>query len=744
MKCHQHTLRLQPMDEPVETPPRVPDLGRFRLGEWSVRQAEGVLFTEDRSVHLEPRVMEVLACLAADPEGVVTKEELLAKVWGGSFVEEGALSQAIHGLRKALGDDARQPRYIQTIPKRGYRLLVPVEREREPREMPEPAQAPAARNPVAPVSHPLSGSRRSARLLQAAAGMVLALVLWMTWSHLEAQRRGSAARDGEGKPGIRIVVLPFEDVGKPEDPYFAAGLTEEITSNLTLLPSLQVIPGRNALNEKGVARPLEEIRKDLQADYVLQGRVMWRPGGRQVRVLPQLVRTLDDSIVLATPFEGEAHSPFKAQQEISRSVLSTLDVALTPEQSRGWGERSTESPDAYRAYVQGLVEKDQPFYSPPHLERAAESFEKAVEADPDFAEAWAELSQVHSYLAFNTDRSLKRREQARRAMEKAIDLAPDLVSTRLAQAYFSYRCQEDYGAALKQLSALAGMAPNRAEVFEMRGLLLRRTGHLPEAIEDLKRASALNPRTADLIWTIAETYGALRDYERADAYFERAIALAPDEPFNYEQRAHVRLAWTGNLQEARAILEDSPVLDSPQLQLAAVTFDLYERKFQQALTRVSAENQEKLSPADRIRLDVLRVLALERLGDHPAALALARKNLSTLELRVSQYSRHPLFRVYLALTLAQLDRGQEAVVQAEEAVRQSRHELFSSYRVVEVQAMVDATLGRHREAINLLDLLLRTSYRAPISAAGLRWDPVWDPLRSDSDFEKLARSRLVE
>jgi DNA-binding winged helix-turn-helix (wHTH) protein/TolB-like protein/Flp pilus assembly protein TadD len=723
------------MSEPVDPEFRVPELGRFRLGEWSVRQAEGVLFTEDRSVRLEPRVMDVLACLAADPGRVVTKEELLATVWGGAFVEEGALSQAIHSLRKALGDDARQPRYVQTIPKRGFRLLAPVERESDPVEaVVEVSPGPPAQSLAVPGSPVASRSRRRAGLLQAAAVMVLALAVWIAWDHREAQRQM------EAKDGIRIVVLPFENLGKPEAPYFAAGLTEEITANLALLPTMHVIPGKNALTDKGLAKPLAEIGEELKADYVLLGEVSWPAGGRQVRVLPKLIRMADETIVFSSPVQGDGQSPFKTQQEISRAVISTLDITLTPEQSRALGERSTENPEAYRAYVQGLVLKDQPFYSPPQLEKAAQMFKLAVDTDPKFAEAWAELSQVHSYLAFNTDRSSKRWEQARAAMEKAVALAPDLVATRLAQAYFSYRCLEDYRAALEQLTAAARIAPNLAEIFEMRGLLLRRTGRLKEAIADLKRASALNPRTAGLVWTVAETYGALRDYERADAYFEQAISLAPDEPFNYEQRALIRLAWTGNLNEARAILEDSPVRDSPQLQLAAVSFDLFERKFQQALTRVPAESREKLSLADQVRLAALSVIARDRLGDHQGAWALAEANLAILDVRMAQYSRHPLYRVYRALALAQLGRSEEALAQAEQAVRQSQHDAFSSFRVIEVQAMVAATLGRRREAVTLLSQLLRTSYRDPISTIELQLDPVWDPLRDDPSFEALVRS----
>lgn len=720
------------MSQPSEKAPRVPDLGRFRLGEWEVNQAENTLCSEGRVQRLEPRMMDVLVSLAAEPRRVASKEDLLAAVWGGAFVEEGALTQVIHGLRKALGDDARQPRYIQTIPKRGYRLVAAVEPEpvdeRVGGEV-SPGSRPESPPTASPTPEPTKRGR--VRLVQAMAMLMVALVLFIAWARHEAQRL-------KGNKEIRIAVLPFEDLSKPGDPFFAAGLTEEITANLTLLPKVQVIPGRNALDAKGVARSIPEIGEELKADYVLQGKVNWLAGPRQVRVMVQLVRVADGTIVPTLPFEGDADKPFAAQQEISRAVISTLDITLTPEQSQGIGQRSTEDPEAYRAYVQGIVLKQQPFYSPSHLEKAAQMFTQAVEIDPEFAEAWAELSQVHSYLAYNTDRSIKRKEQARRAMERAVALGPNLLATRLAQAYFSYRCLDDYGAALRHLDAAARIAPNLAAVRDTRGLLLRRTGRLEEAIREFKSALALNPRSSEEVWTLAETYGAVRNYEEADAHYQRAIALAPDETFYYDQRARVRLAWTGNLGEARAILEDSPVRDDPAIELALFFFDLYEHKYQQALTRLSAEkDRSTLSPADQIRLSVFKVLALERLERPREASALAEENLAVLKLRTAQYSRHPLFKSYLALTLAQLGRREEAVAKAEEAVQQGRHDAFSGPWYVEIQAMVDARLGRRQEAVAHLKWLLSHSYREPISVPELRSDPVWDPLRSDPAFEAL-------
>ena len=719
------------MSQPAETAPRVPDLGRFRLGEWEVHQAENALCSEGRTLRLEPRMMDVLVSLAAEPGKVVSKEALLAAVWGGAFVEEGALTQVIHGLRKALGDDARQPRYIQTIPKRGYQLVAVVEPEQVPSELP-----PEILPPSSPAPKPAERGR--VRLAKAAAVLMVALVLWIAWARHEAKLEKDKKIPKEKE--IRVVVLPFENLGEPEEPFFAAGLTEEITASLALAPRMQVIPGRNALDAQGHSKSMADLETELEVDYVLQGKVKWLAGRRQVRVMPQLVRVADETLVPTLPFEGDADQPFAAQQEISRGVIKALEVTLTPEQREGIGRRSTNNMEAYRAYVQGIVFKEQPFYSPQNLEKAAQSFAHAVEIDPDFAEAWAELSQVHSYLAFNTDRSIRRKEQARRTMERAVALGPDLVATRLAQAFFHYRCLNDYAAALQDLDAADRIAPNLAVIHDTRGLLLRRLGRLPKAIEELKVALALSPRSADQVWTLAETYAALRDYDEANDYFNQAIALAPDESFYYEQKARVLLAWTGHLGEARAVLEASPVRNTPAMELAVFFFDLYEHKYQQALTRLTAEeDRSTLSPMDQIRLSVFKVLALERLGRSREALALAEENLEILQLRTAQYSRHPLFNSYLALTLAQLGRREEAIAKAEEAVEQGRYDAFSGPWYIEIQAMVDARLGRRPKAAARLKWLLAHFYRDPMSAPELRFDPVWDPLRDDPAFEALLR-----
>lgn len=736
---------MNPSQEPAILPA---EPGRLHVGDWEVRKAEGLLLAGGRSVRLEPRVMDLLIHLAANPGRVVPKEELLEVVWCGAFVEEGVLSQAIHSLRKSLQDDARQPRYIQTIPKRGYLMVAPVESvpERSPIAGPpdlsgfQPAAVPRPRLAVPT----LPGDRAWLMVVVIGLAAVLFLVAFGQGRTSEALSVAagppSAAKLGLGTGGMRIVVLPFEDLGSPGDPFFAVGLTQEVTKDLGSLPSLQVIYRAISTQQKGAKLP-NEIGTELGVNYVLLGTVQWalRSGGQaRVRILPRLIR-VDGVQVWADSFESDVEDIFKVQSEISRRVIASLEINLLPEQNRALREPSTKNLEAHQAYIRGLSLKDQPFYSDEPLRKAALSFERAVELDPRFAAAWAELSLVHSYLAYNTDPTRERVEQARHSLEQAKSLAPDLPEVRLAEAYFTYRCREDFDNALAQLDAAARLFPNNAEIFKAFGLLLRRKGRLAEALEALKHAEWLDPRTGELAWIVPETQRALRNFEEADRGFARAITQAPDVSFFWEQRALNRLAWTGDPEQARRLLDQAGLAGDSLIEAAAFRLDLYEGKYEKALARLSPNWTLQLAPETQARIAMMAAMARERMGDHRGALAAAEANRAELVAKVRLYPDRGLFHACLAVALAQQGKGQEALAEVEQGVRMRQVDAFSGPRIGEIQALVDVILGRRHEAITRLAKLLAVPYRGSLTSTDLRLDPLWKPLQGDLDFVPLLR-----
>ncbi|HVG06491.1 MAG TPA: winged helix-turn-helix domain-containing protein [Thermoanaerobaculia bacterium] len=709
----------------------MPDLGRFRVGEWEVNQAENALCSEGRAVRLEPRVMDVLVYLAAEAGRVVSKEELLAAVWGGVFVEEGALTQAIHSLRKALGDDARQPRYVKTISRRGY-LLVAIF---------EPGETLPERSTVTylPVSLPESvaqpiekptGKRWLLFVFAVAIGLA-AILLARVWDLREPP-------SSEGKP--RIVVLPFRNFGETQDGYFTEGLSEEITRDLASLASLHVISQTSAVRYVRDRKPLSQIARELEVDYVLDGTVAWGRGvgdEPRVRIAPRLFRVVTDAHIRADPYERGVKDIFEVKAEISRWVLGQLDVPVALKQGQRLRTAPTEHLEAYQAYRRGLEIRNQPYYSEEHIRRAVPMFQRAVELDPQFAAAWAELSQSQSYLAFNADPSPAQLERALQPLKRALEIDRHHPDVRLAEAYFSYRCLGEYETAEKQLLEAARLYPNDPRFLEPLAYVLRRRGRLKDAIEKLERASSLDPLAAGLVLAIGETYRAMREYGQADLYFDRATSMAPDQVPYWVERALNQLAWTGDVDKAREILEKSPVRGHPRLMAVQFLLDFYEREYERALGRITPESLKTLDPLAESRILTLTVISRERLGDTRGARAAAEANHAILAARVARFPIDPFHRGYLAVTLAQLGRKDEAVAHMEKALQVFPDDLYSGPRTVEIQVMMETVLGNRRKAIDRLSWLLATPYQSSISATDLRLNPVWDPLHEDSDFKKL-------
>jgi tetratricopeptide (TPR) repeat protein len=393
--------------------------------------------------------------------------------------------------------------------------------------------------------------------------------------------------------------------------------------------------------------------------------------------MPRLIRVEDGVQVWSHSFEEPVDYIFEVEEKLSQDVMRQMGIVLRPEQTQAIERPPTANRDAYQAYIRGLGLKNQPFYSEDHLLQAIPLFERAVKLDPAFAAAWAQLSQTHSYLAFNTDPSPNRIELAKHAVAMAKEIDPDGLEVRLAQAYYTYRCLGSYASAEQQLREILGKFPNNVDALVTMGLVMRRTGKLSQAIETFKNALDLNPQEVRLHWWIGETYRAMRKYAEANASLDQAVSMAPDQEVYWLEKAENFLAWTGDPKKVWKLIADSPEPTGPTLAILALQLDLYQRNYKSALSRFTPETMKELEPQVRGRIAVLSVVAQERLGDHNGALAAAEENRQMLTQRVDRFPTDVLCRAYLAVALAQLGRGEEAMAQASQAVQMAKVNLLA-------------------------------------------------------------------
>src|SRR5207247_4060927 len=329
----------------------------------------------------------------------------------------------------------------------------------------------------------------------------------------------SPARSGTSHPSPQrmLVVLPFENLGRPDDEYFADGMTEEVTARLAGLHGLRVIGRTSARQYKKTTKTIPQIGQDLGVDYVLEGSVRWdRPprGPSRVRVTPQLIRVTDASHVWANVYDAVLADVFAVQSNIARQVAETLDVALLAPEREALAAKPTANLEAYDYYLRGK-DYDARSYVEEDAHLAVRMYQRAVQLDPTFAVAWAALAGAHLELSWDFGQTGEL-PKAQAALERAQQLAPELPETRLALGYYYYWGSRDYDHALKHFAWVQERRPNDPEVFTAIGFIRRRQGRWAEAVSDLARATELDPRNHSLFVELGETYRLLHRYSDAE------------------------------------------------------------------------------------------------------------------------------------------------------------------------------------------------------------------------------------
>jgi TolB-like protein/DNA-binding winged helix-turn-helix (wHTH) protein len=552
-------------------------VGDFRLGDWLVQPSLGRITRDDSTITLELKVMEVLVCLAEHAGDLVTRQQLTDDVWATEFVSDNTLTHAVTELRKALCDDAKSPTYIETIHRKGYRLVAPVAWVAKERE-------PAGARSMAATDRP-----RWPYILAVAVVAVIAFLVILRPAALFKRRNGEPNQ--QGLP--RIVVLPFDNLGSPDDEYFTDGVTDEITSRLAVVSGLQVISRTSAMQYKERRPQLPQIGEELNVGYVLEGSIRWdRNGGGhgRVRITPQLIRVADDTHLWSERYDRELEDIFTVQSDIAEKVVAQLAATLLESERPAVLARPTENMEAYQAYLLG-VQFLQRSSDEPDMRLAIEMLERAVELDPEFALAHARLSETYSFI-FHAGFMGKSEEvltKAKDSAERALELQPGLPEAQRALGWYHYRGFRDYDLAREHFAAAAERLPNDPGVLSATFAIARRMGRWDEAIAAVERWRGVDPNNSVVDMELLTTYQLLRRYEKAEEAARR-VTVATDRTDGFAWAAWNYLLWDGTTDRARSLLESAPSVKSPWLRYMSMLIDLLDRRPSKVMARLEEES----------------------------------------------------------------------------------------------------------------------------------------------------------
>ena len=588
------------------------------------------------------------------------------------------------------------------------------------------------------------------RFIAGAATLIVVLVIAaLAWLRLGGSTEVPTGPDmpppGEAvaKTRQRIVVLPLENLGPAEHAYFAAGVTEEIASRLASVSALNVISRTTARQYDRADKTLQEIGADLGIDYLLDGTVRWninQTGDSRVRVTPQLIRVSDDSQVWSQTYDRVIDDIFAVQSEIASEVIHQLDIVLLEPELEALASRPTRNLTAYQAYLRGMDYASRREPDPETWQLAVQMFQRAVGLDPRFALAYAELSEAHSLMYhWIIDRTPERRELARIAAERALEIDPDLPEGHRARAYYYYRGHRDYEAALREFDIAARALPNDSQLLEGIAYIRRRQGLFEDAASQLERALEIQPKSDWIAAELAQTYTTMRRYESADRFYHLAISLTPDQPAPYQSRVRNYLLWRGDTTASRRTLESMPRQDTTSSVLAWFNLELIERNYHDALLRLQRNTKAKLIGVESASYprSLLQALVYRRLDQQEIAQDLFENARLMLEGRLPEGRIDPRLRITLAMAYAGLGRKEDALREGLLAVEQYPIETdaFIGPRFVEHLAAVYVMVGEPDAALDRIEYLL--SIPSDLSIASLRIDPRWDALREHPRFRAM-------
>jgi pentatricopeptide repeat protein len=491
----------------------------YRFGDFELDLAAFELRLRGEPVKLERRPLDLLVLLVKQPGRMVPREEIIAALWPPKVIIDfdSGLNTLVRKVRNALGDSSEAPKFVETVPGRGYRFIAPVVTVAE--TPPKLASEPPPSEPAVP-SHAAVIAQTAPRwrlspITALASLLVVAAVALLAW----------LVMDNEPGPA-RIAVLPFENLTGDEGlAYLASGLAEDTSTTLAQIDpdNLRVI-GVAAHAPAQPALPIAEIGGTLGVDLVVMSSL--RLDRTRIRVTSRLLRVSDGEQLWSASLDRELTNVLGLQRELSVAIAEQIRLRLSPEVAAAIDRRQTQNPAAYALYLKGRYEWLK--LTPASIRRALEYFEQATVEDPNYALAWAGIAfaAITSMRTVDADPAVVK-PIALDALRRAQQLGPDLAETRYAKGYYSLFGDLDRRAAVQAARAAIKLDPNNAQAHLLLGVSLLRDEEL-EAVEMLRRSRELDPTFALAFANSANVALSSGDAEGALEFAQQTIAINPE------------------------------------------------------------------------------------------------------------------------------------------------------------------------------------------------------------------------
>jgi len=516
---------------------------RFRFGVFELDPVGGELYKHGMRIKLQAQPFQVLTMLVERPGQVVTREELRNSLWShDTYVDfDHSLNISINKLREALGDSRTAPRFIETLPRRGYRFLAPVTTS-EPVEAPVPlprtpsvaATPPAQTKPIDETVEIKLPAPKKRVWIGPAVVALLALVAVGLW-------RWREIRLGSGGGRVMLAVLPFEDLTADQhQDYFVAGLHDELIAQLARLhPSrLGVIARTSMIQYAATRKPVDQIGRELGVNYVLDGTV--RRVGDRFRITAELIQVSDQTHLWTETYEPSMSDMLALQEDVAQRVSRALTIEFLPQAEQQLRRNATVNAAAYEAYLRGRFLWYQETRA--SLEQALVEFQTAIQLDPPYAPAYVGLADTYSVLGgygFVPPDEAFRKSKA--AAAKALELAPNLSDAYGTLAFINFYYDWNWSESERLFRQALSLNPNNTVAHEFYSSFLHAMGRLDEAEAENRVAKELDPLNG---WLYDDKGWMLLTRRRPDlaiVEFQKAIELNPKFP-----AAHLSLAVAYN------------------------------------------------------------------------------------------------------------------------------------------------------------------------------------------------------